>query len=180
MSRDNGHSLKFVPIKQRRQFWRNALSLVFTAGKIADELLFCIYSILPSRVIDNGWYQWTRKFKQWWSTIPSISTKRTSTCHLTWLKIKRPRVLNMVLIFISLFLTLLLYYSPLQGKWSVFYILYQIKCTQVTIPAWSTIPSISTKRTSTCHLTWLKIKRPRVHSVHGYQHLEQLYTINTE
>jgi len=25
-----------------------------------------------------------RKFKQWWSSIPPISTKRTTTSHLNW------------------------------------------------------------------------------------------------
>jgi len=31
-----------------------------------------------------------RKFKQWWSSIPPISTKRTITSHLNWTQ-KRPR-----------------------------------------------------------------------------------------
>jgi hypothetical protein len=36
---------------------------------------------------------WTYKikFKQWWSTIQPISTKRTSTSHLKPLSVKRPR-----------------------------------------------------------------------------------------
>jgi len=32
-----------------------------------------------------------RKFKQWWSTIPPISTKWTIISHLNSLNIKKPR-----------------------------------------------------------------------------------------
>ena len=37
-----------------------------------------------------------RKFKQWWSTIPSISTKRTITSHLTWLTEKKDHNIHMM------------------------------------------------------------------------------------
>jgi hypothetical protein len=30
-----------------------------------------------------------RKLKQWWSTIPPISTKRTSISHLNWFSTKK-------------------------------------------------------------------------------------------
>jgi len=38
-----------------------------------------------------------RKFKQWWSTIPTISTKRTITSHLRLnsLNIKWPRYITL-------------------------------------------------------------------------------------
>ena len=39
-----------------------------------------------------------RKFQQWWSSIPPISTKRTTTSHLDWTNWKkRPRYMTLVI-----------------------------------------------------------------------------------
>jgi hypothetical protein len=51
------------------------------------EYIFCLFIFRNNRIIK-------RKFKQWWSTIPPISTKRTITSNLNSLNTKKKDMLK--------------------------------------------------------------------------------------
>ena len=77
-------SLTFLSRKISRKFYQTPFNKWKIIGFFVVVFLLFYFLYFFFLFYCFKWHIMKRKFKQWWSTIPPISTKQTITSHLNW------------------------------------------------------------------------------------------------